>query len=458
MTEDLDPIKVFFEEVFGVESEETRNDFSETNCEARLEHNTAEESAACNNCQSNFSSLNQLNIHISNTTSMCYLCGTQCCSEDNLKNHIDHECDIARRNRNIGMIALESAQFGRQRLDPRKYPHLPSEEDVDDRESTKYAEPLQSNKKIATLQPEKCKFLCAGCAQKFNDESELMKHKRLEHAVDRKFSCTIGGCGVVFKYYIELKRHRDKDHPELEEFQPVELDQSIWACPICSMNFRQENSCSVHIKVKHLGWSPDLHINCKECSKSFQSEQKMQEHHEIEHQGIRTVCPVCFTPVGNLRRHIQRVHETKISRFLCPDCPKHFGQKFDLNRHRKTVHLGIKNFECDLCGRRFGEGKDMTRHRSAVHLGMKIAYGGICIHCQKTFRNKNQKSQHICSAQSYHNEMKRIAETGNTKDLPDVILDPGDDAMLRGEPRLLIQDNQDGFGGVRFIVVQGVES
>ena len=56
------------------------------------------------------------------------------------------------------------------------------------------------------------------------------------------------------------------------------------------------------------------------------------------------------------------------------DCGKKFKRKFDLNRHRVTVHLGVRNFPCDLCGKRFADMKDMNRHKNAVHYGMKIKW------------------------------------------------------------------------------------
>ena len=64
---------------------------------------------------------------------------------------------------------------------------------------------------------------------------------------------------------------------------------------------------------------------------------------------------------------------TLFNNFLA-DCGKKFKRKFDLNRHRVTVHLGVRNFPCDLCGKRFADLKDMNRHKNAVHYGMKIKW------------------------------------------------------------------------------------
>ena len=67
------------------------------------------------------------------------------------------------------------------------------------------------------------------------------------------------------------------------------------------------------------------------------------------------------------------------------DCGKKFKRKFDLNRHRVTVHLGVRNFPCDLCGKRFADMKDMNRHKNAVHYGMKIKWNS------RKYKEKNGK-------------------------------------------------------------------
>ena len=53
-----------------------------------------------------------LNLHISNSSTMCELCNTQCCTAVNLRNHRNLECDLAKRKRNIDLIAQETALLG----------------------------------------------------------------------------------------------------------------------------------------------------------------------------------------------------------------------------------------------------------------------------------------------------------------------------------------------------------
>ena len=79
------------------------------------------------------------------------------------------------------------------------------------------------------------------------------------------------------------------------------------------------------------------------------------------------------------------------------DCGKKFKRKFDLNRHRVTVHLGVRNFPCDLCGKRFADMKDMTRHKNAVHYGMKIKWNS----------RKNKEKAGRMRGQGRHGALKR---------------------------------------------------
>lgn len=47
--------------------------------------------------------------------------------------------------------------------------------------------------------------------------------------------------------------------------------------------------------------------------------------------------------------------------FRCPECPKEYGHKRNLDRHRNSVHLNLRH-ACHDCGIRFREKYDLRKH------------------------------------------------------------------------------------------------
>ena len=329
----------------------------------------------CPNCSMVFGSMDYLDIHINSTSTMCDLCSTQCCSDINLKNHMEFECDLAKRNRNFDLIAQESAIMGRARINPEEFYNIPIEDDLDDIES------LHTKLKNGGSMDVRC--IQNDCEQLFNNNEYMQEHWNRDHTnvVGNLIPC--GGCEETFATREEIKRHKIQSHPELEEFRPVELDPEdsdprdrlmTCACPVCERKFKLINTCSVHIKVDHLGWKQRKLFDCTECDRSFANQKLLDIHHEGDHQGIRTMCPLCDKPIKSaaMRGHLNMVHNDAVREWPCNNCGKKFKRKHDLIRHNTTVHLGVRNHPCDLCGKRFGDNKDMVRHRKAVHMGLKI--------------------------------------------------------------------------------------
>ena len=305
----------------------------------------------------------------------------------------------------------------------------------------------------------------------------------------------MGGCDEVFDNRGSLKRHRTEAHPELEEFKPVDLepddpdraaDMTV-ACPVCERKFRHKNTCTVHIKTNHLGWSKPKLFECPECLRAFDNKKAMEAHREAVHLGIRTVCPLCDKAVTRLDLHVRMVH-TDHPEWPCPDCGKKFKRKFDLNRHRVTVHLGVRNFPCDLCGKRFADMKDMTRHRNAVHYGMKIKWNSRKYKEKKgqLKQRKNAKEDSVDYTPKKRGPRKKdlkvdesnvtYIETLETTEEEiiaiegleggTVILENG--AVLQshleavkgnpGEPQVFIEADPDGHGAYRFVVMTEEEA
>ena len=102
------------------------------------------------------------------------------------------------------------------------------------------------------------------------------------------------------------------------------------------------------------------------------------------------ICGKSFTQKYSLNRHIQTVHLGE-KLFECKTCGKAFGQKADHTRHVQTVHLGEKPFKCKTCGKAFGRKDEHTRHVRTVHLGEKPFE---CKICDMSFSQKSTLNAH----------------------------------------------------------------
>merc|ERR1740128_1390233 len=302
---------------------------------AQFETESKSKTVSCPNCKKCFVSTHFLSAHISNKSTLCDLCNTQCCTAPNLRNHKNIECDLSIRKRNIDLIAQETALLGRKPIEPEKYYNLPLESS--DEEAEVEAVPQQKqhssiNQKIREQEGVKL----------YNDE--LTDHHKRDNTDHTRLACGMGGCHAVFDSRGALRKHRSESHPELEEFKPVDLEPDdpdrdadlTVACPVCERKFKHKNTCTVHIKVHHLGWAKKKMFECQDCLKGFDNKKNMELHREAIHLGIRTICPLCDKPVTRLDLHVRMVH-TDMPEWPCPDCGKKFKRKFDLNRHRVTV-------------------------------------------------------------------------------------------------------------------------
>jgi len=449
---------------------------------AQFEHNestSGSRSVSCPNCRKCFVSNHFLNLHISNVTTMCELCNTQCCSQVNLRNHKNLECDLSKRKRNIDLIAKETALLGRKPIEPEKYYNLPVEDMSDDEEERE----LEDEEEYCPSPPKKHK-----------PEIDCIKPEEISDELI-KLACGMAGCDLVFDNRGALKRHRAESHPELEEFKPVDLepddpdraaDMTV-ACPVCERKFKHKNTCTVHIKTNHLGWSKKKLFDCPECQRPFDNKKAVEAHRESVHLGIRTVCPLCDKPVTRLDLHVRMVH-TDLPEWPCPDCGKKFKRKFDLNRHRVTVHLGVRNFPCDLCGKRFADMKDMNRHKNAVHYGMKIKWNSRKYKEKKgTAKPKKSKAEPLPESNNLRKknsqQQVKLEETSVTYietvetsgeeiismeglEGSTVILENGTVLQSHleavkgapGEPQVFIEADPDGHGAYRFVVMTEEEA
>ena len=80
-------------------------------------------------------------------------------------------------------------------------------------------------------------------------------------------------------------------------------------------------------------------------------------------------CPAChkiFSSKGNLKIHIETVHEGKKS-FNCSLCNTQLSSKRNLENHLAGVHEGKKPFSCSQCSKSFAQNASLKHHIETVH-------------------------------------------------------------------------------------------
>lgn len=86
------------------------------------------------------------------------------------------------------------------------------------------------------------------------------------------------------------------------------------------------------------------------------------------------------------------VGDAQTRRFPCTECNFRFRLKGDLQKHIKTVHLGIRNHVCRECGARFGERGNLTKHEKR-HEGKKDFVCSVAS-CGKRFVLRDGLARH----------------------------------------------------------------
>ena len=207
---------------------------------------------SCPNCKKCFVSSQFLNMHIANTATMCDLCNTQCCSQVNLRNHKNLECDLSKRKRNIDLIAKETALLGRKPIEPEKYYNLPieSDEDMEDEDfSPDDVTSPQPAKKLKSIND--AKYECSVCGKYVKI---LDSHMRFVHGMDAgargdKFRCP--ECSVLVS---DLETHIERRHGDnVDKIVVGDINGEVVRCrhPGCDLFFNNAEEVAEHIKREH---------------------------------------------------------------------------------------------------------------------------------------------------------------------------------------------------------------
>ncbi|XP_076626737.1 uncharacterized protein LOC143344505 [Colletes latitarsis] len=205
-------------------------------------------------------------------------------------------------------------------------------------------------------------YSCALCNLEFATRAELTEHRNL-HLKVKIYSCVI--CRSMFSSAGALESHM-KDHG-IED--PNEQTANSSCVEYGTMEEDSRDSKSMNASATS---DPGSNKNeCNLCGKMFSNYANLKRHIRNIHKSGKSHigCPDCsrmFSSKEILERHI--ITEHKSAKNMCPQCPKSFVFKGNLNLHFQNAH-GERTqtkggHKCDLCGKSFVEEASLKIHRS----------------------------------------------------------------------------------------------
>jgi KRAB domain-containing zinc finger protein len=233
------------------------------------------------------------------------------------------------------------------------------------------------------------------CESCFSDKKSLNAHVSKAHIGSKLHRCQI--CGFRYKNKLELKKHIIDVHEEKKA--PLNEEN---ACSLCIGRFNDKEDLLKHYAAVH-----ERPQKCETCGKEFTGIGNLNKHIARVHAGKeknhinevhegemdkRHKCSLCtfsFKYKKNLQVHLHTVHEGK-NPFQCSICCNIFTDRNLLKEHVLTVHEGHKPYKCDICLSIFNKKYSLKTHIESVHEGKFD-----CVICGSRFINEKKLHHHI---------------------------------------------------------------
>ena len=115
----------------------------------------------------------------------------------------------------------------------------------------------------------------------------------------------------------------------------------------------------------------DKHV-CNTCKKSFDRKERLEKH--LANGCYPTTCKICHRKFADVRA--RKTHEkshTFKSKRECGTC----GKGFHLIKHLKNHMRNGKRKDCDICSKPFCHEVELERHKRTEHVGGHIVDGDL---------------------------------------------------------------------------------
>ncbi|XP_055378833.1 transcription factor grauzone-like [Condylostylus longicornis] len=229
------------------------------------------------------------------------------------------------------------------------------------------------------------KMACDICSKEERNFSNLKRHFKSVHNENGYVIC----CNKKFFKRSWLVDHIGK-HLNPESFK----------CSICGKTCNSRRTLKGHIFRMHES-DPNDCYQCAECGKAFKHKDVLTRHAliHIPEEQKKFKCEQCGKtyPVQSLLfQHIRIIHDKRYAG-TCDICGKTYTNKEDANRHRMTVHEGVKKskVKCKICSEEFSTKYQYYNHKTEVHGDPNKKVDNTCRICNKISANSEALKRHV---------------------------------------------------------------
>lgn len=196
---------------------------------------------------------------------------------------------------------------------------------------------------------------CEDCGKMLTDTA-LTNHINNIHKKQRKYQCAV--CGKSFFNSVKLRGH----------LAAVHLKQKNHMCTICGRKFGYYWHLTRHYNGVHDGRKSML--KCGKCERTFGKMEILKKHLNLHKKRpfscTRPLCRSMFATKEGRDKHVNEYKHCLIM-FQCDKCDKKYKNRYNLEIHIMTKHLGLR-YECHFCGERYVNKLTVKYHLMKHHV------------------------------------------------------------------------------------------
>ncbi|XP_033210152.1 zinc finger protein 718-like [Belonocnema kinseyi] len=216
-------------------------------------------------------------------------------------------------------------------------------------------------------------FSCKFCNKQFKRKSVMNAHvNRVHRSTNSKtvvFKHKCDKCSRSYNWLGDLVRHKRLVHA---------LEKPQFICDFCGHRFNAKYHLVGHIVSLHSQTSKSRH-ECDKCARSYKWPKDLNRHKRLIHAAVKSqfICDFCghkFDTKDHLVVHMtlhytSQIDDSPKSTYKCDQCSRSYSYRRGLTEHKRLVHGEVKlQFTCDICGFKTKRKQYLSRHITSKHL------------------------------------------------------------------------------------------